>query len=93
MQKLIEKIEESKFFNKYGYKGHWISGSSTIVYPITHWIPSREIEIQIDPLVSHNGMTNSFKAMFNKLKDEFGLKEWFFVKNDGSCPEEYRIYY
>ena len=90
---LIDRIENSKFFKRYGYKGHWMSGSSTIVYPITHWCPNKEIDIQIDPLVSHSGMTNSFKALYNALAKDFELTDWFYVKNDGSCPQEFVIYY
>lgn len=90
---LIKRIEESKFFKKYGYNGRWLSGSSTSVAPITDWAPNKEIVIQIDPLVSHNGMTNSFKSLFNELSKDFALDEWHYNKNDGSCPQEYVIYY
>lgn len=90
---LIKRIEESKFFKKYGCKSWRLCGSSTYIAPITDWAVSKEISIEIDSLVSHNGMTNSFKALYNSLSKDFDLKEWRYCKYDGSCPQQYIIYY
>ena len=90
---LMTRIENSKFFKRYGYDGHWMSGSSTIVYPITHWCPSKEIVIQIDPLADHSGMTNSFKKLYNELAKDFDITDWHYDKSDGSCPQTYTIWY
>lgn len=90
---LLKRIEESKFFKKYGCKHHRLCGSSTYIAPITDWVENKEIVIEIDSLVSHNGMTNSFKALFKEIANEFNLRGWHYSKNDGSCPQEYIIYY
>lgn len=92
-EELIKRIENSKFFKKYGCKGWRLCGSSTYIAPITDWVENREIVIEIDALVSHSGMTNAFKALFNELSKDFPLDEWHYNKNDGSCPQEYVIYY
>lgn len=35
MDYIYSIIEKSKFIKKYIYPNHWISGSSTMVYPIS----------------------------------------------------------
>ena len=90
---LLDKIEKSKFFEKFGMKNPWISGASTYVWPIEHTIDMNRIDIQIDSLVIHKGMINSFKALYKKLEKEFNLDCWFYYKGDGSCPQVFTIWY
>ena len=92
-EELLRRIEESKFFKKYGNDSRRLCGSSTYIAPITDWVENKEIVIEVNPLVNHNGMTNSFKSLFNELSKDFTLDEWQYNKNDGSCPQEYVIYY
>ena len=72
---LIKRIEESKFFKKYGCKSWRLCGSSTYIAPITDWAVSHEISIEIG------------------LSKDFDIKEWRYCKYDGSCPQQYIIYY
>lgn len=89
-------IENSEFFKRFCLQSGWMSGSQTYVYPISDWVSDRQIDIQINSLVSHNGMTNSFKKLIKDINKEFGadtILNWWYKKNDGSCPQEYTLYY
>ena len=66
-KKVVELIKESNFFKKFGYPYHWISGSSTVVYPITDWVEDREIVIQLDSC-NYRGRTNSAKALITQVE-------------------------
>lgn len=90
---ICKAIEESKFYNRYGAKSGYTSGCSTYVAPITNWIPNKQICIQVDSLANHSGMTNAFKKLYNKLAKKFDIGCWMYNKNDGSCPQEYIIWY
>ena len=90
---IIEEIKNSKFFKKYGRKTSWVSGSSTYVYPIELYVDEKRIDIQIDSLVNQNGITNSFMALYKKLRIPYNLKCWWIYKSDGSCPKVYTIWY
>ena len=48
---LVELIQNSVFFQKYGYKNTWLSGSSTTVHPIENYITGKRITIQLDSRV------------------------------------------
>ena len=93
MEQVFDIIDKSNFFKKFCLKNAWLSGGSTYVYPIEHWIEEKRIDFQIDSLVNHNGMTNSFKSLIKELKKYINITDWFYVKNDGSCPQEYTIFY
>lgn len=79
-------LEEEKLFKKYLRKYTWVSGSSTIVYPIT--ICKDEIVFQLD----------NTRNVFNKLIDRV-LKKYDFIKymsyweSDGSCPNTLTIWF
>ena len=47
LQELGDKIAESNFFEKYGYKHHWTSGCVTDVAPIRIFVEDSCIEIQL----------------------------------------------
>ena len=78
---LLTLIEQDKTWQRYGYKDYWISGSSTIVYPITlwkndiivQWTKCRKITIE-----------RFINRIINKSKKL--LKGKTFVKSDGFCP-------
>lgn len=78
-------IKNDKVIAKYIYKGTWLSGSSTIVYPITVW--KNDIHIQLE----HNARSNYFKGFIKRIKKTFGLTA-IFVKSDGSCADIIYIY-
>ena len=82
---VVKLIEDSKFFKTFGYKGHWLSGSSTVVYPITDWVEDREIVIQLDSTV-YRGRSNSAKALIGKIEKILKIRYWGFGNYDGSCP-------
>lgn len=79
-------LEEEKLIKKYLRKYTWLSGSSTIVSPIT--IYRDEIVFQLD----------NNRNVFNKLIDRV-LKKYDFIKymsywkSDGSCPNTLTIWF
>lgn len=89
--KVADTIENSKFYKRYGAKTGWTSGSSTYVYPITNWCPNKEIEIQL--LSDLRGIHNSVKPLIRELSKHIKITDHYIVKNDGSCPNVYRICY
>lgn len=91
LKQISKTIEESKFFKKFAYKGTWMSGSSTIVYPITIW--RHDIEIQMDYLKSYKGRAAAFRSLLNKLQKDYPNMVGRFVKRDGSCPDIYSLYF
>lgn len=84
-KEVINLIKESNFFNKFGYKSCWTSGSQTIVYPIQHWVEDKEIEIQLDSQF-YRGRSNSAKSLIGKIDNILPIKYWGFSSYDGSCP-------
>ena len=86
--KIADRIAKSDFFKKYGNKQHWVSGSSTIVYPITIWKDDGCIEIQLKNM-------HGIKAAFNKLVNELGeqVRTHYICKYDGSCPNVAKIFF
>lgn len=91
MKTICDIIEESEFFRKFGRKTHWISGGSTVVYPITNYVPNREVEIQLD--WQHRGIISSVKSLVKTLKKDYPNAHYRFCKWDGSCPDEMIIFY
>lgn len=89
---IAEIIKTSRFFARYGYKYRWISGCSTEVYPITLWYPSKEICVQVETY-NMQGIHKSAEALVKKLSGLIEITDHYLCKNDGSCPNEYRIYY
>lgn len=90
--KVATIIENSNFFKKYGRKFGWTSGSSTYVYPITNWEPSRQIEIQLNG-ERRWGIISSMNALVKKLKEHIDIEDAYICYEDGSCPDHLRICY
>ena len=88
---LIDAIKSNKRIDARIYKDSWVSGSSTIVTPITIWgMPVREIRVQLKV----NGAKHFPLKTAQKIADEFSgiVSRISLVKNDGSCPAELVIY-
>ena len=90
MKTICEIIEDSAFFKTFGRKTHRYSGS-TIVYPITDYVPNREVEIELD--WQHRGIISSVKALVKELRKEYPNAHYRFCKWDGSCPDTMKIFY
>lgn len=88
LHEVANKIAKSDFFKKHGNRQHWVSGSSTIVYPITIWKDDNCIEIQVKNM-------HGIKAALDKLVNEFGeqVRTHYICKYDGSCPNVAKIYF
>ena len=86
---LIAAIKSNKRIDARIYKDSWVSGSSTIVTPITIWgMPVREIRVQLKdakrfPLKTAQKIADEFSGIVSRIA---------LVKNDGSCPAELVIY-
>jgi len=86
---ILKAISTSKFFSRYGLEYSWVSGSSTIVHPITWWKASHTIEVQLDSFNNQSGVTLSAKALakeINKTSGKEVITDTKFLKYDGSCP-------
>lgn len=91
MKEITQIIEESKFFQKFGRKSHWTSGSSTLVFPIENWVDDKVVEIQLD--WRRPGIISSVRSLVKQLKADYPNADYQFCKWDGSCPDTMRIYY
>ena len=86
---LIDAIKSNKRIGARIYKDSWVSGSSTIVTPITIWgMPVREVRVQLKdakhfPLKTAKKIADEFSGIVSRIS---------LVKNDGSCPAELVIY-
>ena len=86
---LIAAIKSNKRIDARIYKDSWVSGSSTIVTPITIWgMPVREIRVQLKdakrfPLKTAQKIADEFSGIVSRIS---------LVKNDGSCPAELVFY-
>lgn len=85
---LLNLIEQDKTWQTYGYHDHWISGSSTIVYPIACW--QNDITIQWTKC-----RRDIIERFINRIicKSDGILKSGVFVKSDGSCPNYIVLYF
>ena len=91
LQEIADNIAESNFFEKYGYKHHWMSGCSTDVAPISIFVESSCIEIQLkcDTL---RGINRSLDKLVKEIGVELVSKHYL-CKYDGSCPNVAKIYF
>ena len=86
---LIDAIKSNKRIDARIYKDSWVSGSSTIVTPITICgMPVREVRVQLRdakrfPLKTAQKIADEFSGIVSRIA---------LVKNDGSCPAELVIY-
>lgn len=88
---LLDAVKSSKRIGARIRTDSWVSGSSTIVTPITIWgMPVHEIKVQLKV----NGAKHFPLKSAQKIADEFsGLVSRISLnKNDGSCPAELIIY-
>ena len=79
-------LKEEKLIEKYLLKYAWVSGSSTIVYPIT--IYRDEIVFQLD------NTRNVFNKLINRVLKKYDfIKYMSYWKSDGSCPNTLTIWF
>lgn len=90
--KITGIIGASKLWANHAYHYHWVSGSSTLVHPITVWTPNREIVIQMDR-DKYRGRTQAIRTLIKNLTSVISVKDWCYNPNDGSCPPELTIWY
>ena len=91
LNQIGNKVLESEFFQKYAYKGHWTSGSSTEVYPLTVNMVNMSIVIQLNC-----DTLRGIKQALDKLVRQIGehlVSRHYIWKTDGSCPNTARIYF
>lgn len=83
IKQATEIIKNDFMVKRHLYPYTWLSGSSTDVYPITGWVESGEIVIQLNS-VNKNIFEKTIKRIIEKSN---GLIVWgYFNKRDGSCP-------
>ena len=91
---IYETIRNSDFYNHHAYKDTWISGSCTVVHPITIYgeSPIREIDIfiQMDRRATKNRY-GRFRRLLSALRKKYPKMDGWFSKLDGSCPDFYEI--
>ena len=89
---IADIIKDSRFFKRFGYKTHWISGSSTVVYPISIWTERKEAEIQLE--WDLRGAHMAVKPLLKEISNcGYKVERWHIRKSDGSCPHTLNIYY
>jgi hypothetical protein len=91
LNKIGDVVAGSEFFQKYGYKGHWTSGSSTEVYPVTVNMVDMSIEIQLN-CNSLRGIKKALDKLVREIGEHF-VKRHYLNKYDGSCPNTAKIYF
>lgn len=89
IQELCDMIRTSKFYERFGRKNNWMSGSSTIVHSIQVW--KHSVNIQLDKTHGVKGRSESFRNLFRKMKKRFPRITSGLWRSDGSCPWEYII--
>ena len=88
LEKAADIIKNDPLVKKYMNIDTWVSGSSTTVYPVTCWVESGAVDVQL------NTHRNVFDKRIQKIVRESNglINKGYFVKNDGSCPSELRFY-
>ena len=87
INRFLEELKEEKLTKKYLYSGDWISGSSTIVFPITIWKNSIVLQWKSDKKI--------FDKFINRLvmRNTDLFDNGVFWKSDGSCPSTIILYF
>ena len=80
IEQFIEEFCAEELAKKYLYDYTWLSGSSTIVYPITIWKNEIEIQWKSDKKI-FDKFINRIVGKYNDL-----FKTGYFRKTDCSCP-------
>ena len=91
---IADTIRNSDFYKPHAYKGNWISGSYTIVHPITIFGESNSREIAIYIQMDRKETKNRygrFRRLLSELRARYPRMEGMFCKLDGSCPDYYEI--
>jgi hypothetical protein len=91
LSQIGDVVVASEFFQKYGYKSHWTSGSSTEVYPVTINMVDMSIEIQLNCET-----LRGIQKALDKLVRQIGVhlvSLYYVSKSDGSCPDTAKIYF
>jgi hypothetical protein len=90
-ERICKEIESAIFadatLTRHLCKHVWLSGCSTMVYPITIW--AKSVEIQLD--THKNLFGKCIKRILDKNKHLF--KSGWFWKGDGSCPSTITFQY
>ena len=87
--RITDIVKDSSFFRKYGYKGRWTSGCQTTVYPISHWVESRKIVIQLDSRTAVNWWKRALGRLAGEIASSLGrgsVTDYYIDRKDGSCP-------
>lgn len=87
LEEIVEDIKNDKMMQEYLLKYTWISGSSTIVYPIMIW--KHDITLQV--ITDRNVFKSFIERIVNKYSDV--ILYGCFLKSDGSCPSTIKFYY
>ena len=94
-ENIIADIKTTKFYKKWIYPYHWISGSSTIVYPIQIW--AKEITIQLNTAKdgSKRGREKAIQSIMKPICEKYAdnIKYWWVSDNHGDCPDTLNIFF
>jgi len=87
----IDKFYDTVLVNdkavvKHLWKHHWISGSSTVVYPVETDLVSYEVNLQWD-----SSNLNTAKWLMTRMLRYSNVTYVHFQRSDGSCPSEVTI--
>lgn len=88
-KEMTQIILSDKLIRKYIYPHHWISGSSTIVYPVSVWTVSKQIVVQVKRGAWR--LRKCLKRIVESNPEAF--KDAYFCKSDGSCPDTVKFCY
>ena len=86
--RMAEAILSDKTMAKHMLKHEWMSGSSTMVAPLTIGANYASAQVDTD---RPNTLNKAIRRIVDNNKDLFG--DGRFCKYDGSCPSEVRFYY
>lgn len=88
-KEMTQIILSDELIRKYIYPHPWISGSCTIVCPVSVWTASKQIEVQVK-----RGAWRLRKRMKRIVESNpTAFKDAYFCKSDGSCPDTIIFYY
>ena len=82
---IVKAIKNEPTISKHIDRNHWISGSSTVVYPIM--ISESHVDVQMD--TDRNYFNGAIKRVTENHKDMFSAG--YFCKGDGSRPSVLRF--
>lgn len=96
-ENIIADIKTTKFYKKWIYPYHWMSGSSTYVYPIQIWEGRKELEIQLGLAndCSKRGREKAIQSLMTFINKRYGesIKYWYVGNNHGDCPDTLNIFF